>query len=350
MAITVSFAVIHKITKETSSNGSLDVSQISLNNNDNKAINFVQQLDDRLRANYHFATFSHAKKTHVGSFEAELDSLVTHGFLQLDLLGFTKNQSKILLELLNQKPTSRGGYIIFSIYEINGVINKQYFGVFIVRDKNDITIEKSLSTRSYMLTALIHVDLDALAMACRIDLTAKKEGKERYIRFFRYRRQDVSDYFMNWIAAEPLETSKEDTKVLIDLLYTIPTPISKTDGISMSRDIFLQSAQSIIEAANKNVNLPLLSAQLFNQEGGKDVIQTFAEAQGKELASEFTANPSMLNRLKRLSITTSNIRLSFPPGMLREDIIIDRENPDRVIIKSKELADKIRVEKNSYAN
>jgi nucleoid-associated protein YejK len=347
MSIKVDYAIIHKIEKEGPPVGHLDLSHTDLIVTDEKVKSFIEQLDSRLKSNYHFATFSKAKRKHIGSFEDELNEMITKGFPKKEYIDFTHMQSDILLRLLNEKPTSRGGYLIYSLYTILGSLKRDLFGVFLVRDKQDLTIQKNPHINSYELTDLVHVDLDALAMACRIDLSAKKKNSDRFIRFFRYRRQDVSEYFMKWIAADPLETSKEDTERLIEILYKLE-PLNR-DGQEIERDVFLKNAYSYIEASERNVNLTKLSEHLFG-EGKESTIRDFAEEQSLELATEFTANPRQLKRLKIISITAKNITLKFPPGMLKDEISTDVSEPDRVIIKSKELADKIRQEKTDYAD
>ncbi len=128
-----------------------------------------------------------------------------------DFVTFSTSSTDHFKTKLDEKPTSKGGYLWFNHYSHD---EKHFLSIVLLRKKNSISISDQLN-----LEDIQEIDLEKIHMAARINLTAWTGGKnERYIAFkIGKDAKNVTDYFSKFIGCEEYTQAKEDTRNLIEI-------------------------------------------------------------------------------------------------------------------------------------
>jgi nucleoid-associated protein len=326
----VNFFVVHELKKEQHiASAVLETSDSVIPINET-TIKLVTDLNKRFLSQNSFnAIFANQ----VDSFPA---GFITYNQnrTEASLMTFTKSASEILRQRVHVSAPAKGGYLIFADYINHG----HFFAVFLIRNTTGMVIEKQ--GNQYVIGSNIHIDLENLAMACRIncDIYDDAGNEERYLRFVKNDSENLSAYFRDWITMNNSESMRANTKNLHTVLKSLPKPPNE-DGIELPEDELMRKAVHYIKGNQKEVNLRQLSLYLY---ADADKIHNYASANNIALDSEFLADSSILTKYLHLSVKADKFHLKFPREYYNDKIQIHPDDNSVITIRSQTLADKIR--------
>ncbi len=236
-----------------------------------------------------------------------------------------------LKRMVQNISAAKGGYFIFADYTMR---SEDFYAVFLIRNTEGKLVKKDKTTDSYQIDSINHLDLEKLAMGCRINKGSYLKSEGRYLSFTR-KNQDFSEYFTKWISAKELVDEELYTKALIDICTAIPLPLD-TDGKPMSREMLKRKVFNVIkDSSNSVLRLTMLDEILF---GGEDTFYKFAQEKGITIDPEFKPSKKILKKLVNVSVFEDNIKLEFNFDDFSNKVKTDG---DLVIIQSQKLADSI---------
>lgn len=337
--------VVHQLVKEVNDRRDpiVDLSSKNLEI-DNTAIELVRKLNYAYsNTSYKNAIFSSDHKEHFpqafNQYNKEENDDNFHGFTCESLKKLKQNLIKV--------PAAKGGYFVFADYEDG---RHHYFGIFLIRNTRGLFLDKGAKEAVYKINSVTHLDLDKLAMACRINKIkySLKDGS-KYLSFIKNNQSDISTYFIKWIAAQAIESNKEYTDSLYKLCTHLPLPVNDK-GEKYTLDFFRQKIKDYVVAQpNREINLHNMSAHFYN--GDKELIINTANEQNLIIDSEFRADSKMLQKFTRIDISQDGITMRFSRGQFeRKKIRFSPDNENQVIIESKAFAEALRNEIREYNN
>ena len=252
-----------------------------------------------------------------------------------NFIDFSKRAINSLKIDLERVPFATGGYFVFIDYSLQSNIN--YTACFLVRNTDGLIFIRNEETGEFRISEQFHIDFEKLAVGCRISLNAYNGNENlKYLNFITGKNEPVSDYFKDWINAYQFEDEKADSNNLIELMNVLPLPF-KDDGTEMTRDEFKRSVFENIKATpnKKTVDLNTINRMFY---GENNVIEEYIENNQIPISTLFNARDNIIRRLVKFDVFADNIKISFPYELFDENL---------VIIRSKNLADKIRLEENN---
>lgn len=251
--------------------------------------------------------------------------------IDLGFVDFSKNATDGLMTILNLTAPAKGGFLVYAEYEDYGL----FAAVFLIRNKKGSKLIKSDNV--YTIAEQIHVDVDNLAMACRINTKRLDDGEDNYLSFINKKSED-SKFFLGWICANEIIRDKDDTKALIQLLRKVTPP--KINDIDMTHVELCDSIYSHIRNSPKReVSLEDIGLTFWDD---KTYLLQESNKHGIIISSTFKPDKTELRKLINLKATADLISISFPQEHLKGII---RVEGDTIIITSQNLADKINSEK-----
>ncbi|MEP4597576.1 MAG: nucleoid-associated protein [Cyclobacteriaceae bacterium] len=250
-------------------------------------------------------------------------------------LDFSRASLLELRNQLRQVTGAKGGYFVFVDY----FTTKRYLGVFLIRDTDGILFSYDETSSEYSINTVTYLNIEKLAMACRIDIEKYLEPEaDRYLSFFKQGQEDISQYFTDWIAADRPESSREFTTALTTILDNIELPINSQTGSQYDVDEFNDAVYTYINGLpGKYINIRNLSEQFF---GDPNRIGDYAQENDLILDTEFRAHVGVLRNFKRYSLKGGNFKLNFSKGDVALGLISILEE-DKIVIQQKDLHDKI---------
>lgn len=197
--ISVNYIVIHELVKEPTKLKANVYASNELLNIDDQAISLLETLDSRYSSSKQIirhGKFSDDKSKHFPKeFRKYIDNASEASFLEM-----TKLTLQNLRDLVEVISAAKGGYFVFSQYKI---YSQSFFAVFLIRNTQGKLIERSNLTNCYEISSTEHLDLEKVAMGCRLNIDNYLQAEGRYLSFTK-KNQDFSEYFTKWIAAEEL--------------------------------------------------------------------------------------------------------------------------------------------------
>jgi nucleoid-associated protein YejK len=196
--------------------------------------------------------------------------------------------------------------------------------------------KKNRQDGSFHINALEHLDLNKLALACRIDLDDYQKAEGRYISFMS-KQGDVSAYFTQWVGARSVGSDRVLTEDFNRLIERVPLPI-REDGTEMTRAEFKQQVYRHVQNhPNKAIDLQLIGQTFYDD---SQFLVTQADAGDFAISTHFKANRPALSRL--IWGTVDYSRLSDLLGKLETKGQLTyriHENRERVTFESPELVE-----------
>lgn len=321
--------IIHEVIKnEIKTNSAIvDLSQNLLPISQNE-VNFVDHLNKR----YINSTQSH------GIFSFGENDLFSDEFTKLRkelktpaFIDFSTKSTQKLKEILDLTAPAKGGFLVFAEYEDYG----SYIAVFLIRNRKGNQLVKSNNV--YTIAEQIHVDIDNLAMACRINIKRIENEEDNYLSFINRKNED-SKFFLKWICATEVIRDKDDTKALISLLRKVTPP--KVNGIDMTHSELCNTIYTHIRNNPRaEVSLEDIGQTLWEN---SSYLLEESNKHGIIISSIFKPDRTELRKLVNLQVTADSISISFPQEHLKG---IVRVVGNQIIITSQNLATKINLEK-----
>lgn len=326
--------IVHELKKQVkATKASLDLSEKELVI-DETAVRLVTELNNRyINLNSTHAVFADGEEEAVFPTEfKEYSSKLTSAAFK----SFSVKTIKNLKERVEGLAPAKGGYLVYVDYTENG----DFLGVFLIRNTSGMLFRKAGSSKTFKINPSEHIDFEKMAMGCRINKSLFANGGARYLSFVKRRNEELSDYFVNWIAANDSVDDLQDTKNLYELLREIDVP-NDDAGQPMDRSAFLEKVFDFIVGSERKVNLKTLSAQFY---GDDNKLTQVSDQKGIQINSEFRANTRILKKFKLVKVKSDDIELSFPNRLYNTKVRVDQSNGNMVVIESESLANKILAE------
>jgi nucleoid-associated protein len=329
--------IVHEIKKNVNETGATceySNKQLPI---DEESINLVTILDERyLATGVTYGIFKNDENEFFPSNFNQMNSNQTDE----NFISFSKNAIEVLTNQIKNIPFAKGGYFVFTDYTKNEV---SYFSIFLIRNTKGILFRKSQDSDSFRINPTTHIDLDKLAMACRISRTRYHILDGKYLSFIKHKLPDISEYFINWIAATEIESSRVYTEELFKLSGVITRP-NLEDGSTMSLDEFRERIYNYIQSRPDGIiNLHRMGEHFYNNE---QYLINFAEDKGYTIDSEFKVDKRKTKKFIRINVNADGIQLKFTRGEYNRQVRIEPNNPNIVIIESERFANKLREELN----
>lgn len=209
MELTTVAAIAHKILKAQHEEGSLQLRDAVLPPSGSL---------DRLIEEIHTAYKKRSGKSH-GDFEADEQNYPTAANLRkhfqdksADFVVTSHALMQTLLAKANEASSNlaTGGSVLMA-HVTNG--ESDWFIVTILTDKVSAAIDDKLN-----LVDSVHLDLNGMRFAGRVDVTRWLGNEDRYVSFLQGASRDVSDYFQRFLGCTHPKAVRKETKRLVDVI------------------------------------------------------------------------------------------------------------------------------------
>lgn len=342
--------VIHEIKKERQGVANL-ISSNALPPITTQATNLLKALNEKYREKEIYGKFGNINS---GTFPDFYNVYRTGPISASAFLTFTITAMNALTSQLANVNLATGGFFLFADYTF---LNEDYLAIFLVRNTNGFLFQETnqqtnqqnasqQASHYYDIKDQIHIGLDKLAMACRINSSkfanrAAHDGN--YLSFIR-KASEASDYFINWISAIELKRSSAFTAALCDIIRNIELPAELEGYDTVDRDSFQKAVFDYCSnLPNNKIDLVDLSKKLYGEEQGTKILNK-AEQMNLEISTEFTPDKQKLKRLYKINVVEGDINLKFDYKSYADGIVKINSNTTKVTIESPRLAAKIREE------
>lgn len=245
---------------------------------------------------------------------------------------YTTESIKRIVKLLQASPLATGGYFVFVNYDYRNI---DYSGVFIVRDSEEVIFNRN-DKNTFVVNKTTIINTDKLAMAVRIDLDRLAKKQDRYLQFT-HKFSNTSNYFSDWIEANLLDKSADDTKALISLIDGLTEfPIDPETGNDFESEIFRAKLFDHINSSGRVVRLSELGKVFWDD---SNFLTDYIDKNNINISHQFQAVSTILGRLKKYEIKSGKIRLSFSRADI-ESGRINVGNNNQIIITNEALRTK----------
>jgi len=328
--------VVHSLIKnENQQMASVDLSQDLLDIND-MSVDLVQRLD----ASYRKTEITNAvfDDNHGNVFPKEFKDYLKHNNGDAAFLNFSQETIKNLREKVENISPAKGGFLVFTEYRND---ERNYVSVFLIRDTIGMLFKKDKGKSSFIINPAEHLDLDKLAMACKIDLLKYESDSGKYLSFIKRKMENISEYFINWIAVKERESNKIFTDSLYELVNLVDLPLDENNK-EIPREVFRARIFDYVKSApTRIININDLSKFFYSHES---YLVDFAEKHNITLDTEFQPDGRVMKKFIRIDLESDGIHIRFSRGELQKKIRFDDQNKNIVIIESEKFAADLRKE------
>lgn len=333
--------IIHELIKESGSNETELICSDELVNVDDNSIGLVDSLNKTYNSDrILYAIFDKSEGKY---FPEKFDEYKESDQDDENFILFTKSVIGNLETLIRPVILANGGYFVFAEYSNN---HNDFLGVFLIRDTEGKTLSKT--ENSFSIGSIEYVDTANLAMACRVNLSKYESNEENYLSLTQLRQQEISEYFKNWISIKQIESSKEYTNQLYEIISNIERPIDPESEseyeIETFRNLIYNYASS---RPNRIINLRDLSQYFYND---PNAIPNFVIENDIPIDTEFRYNSRQLKRFIKLEVNRDGINFKISRGAFDDKVRFSEENQNLVIIESALFAEALRNEINNSNN
>lgn len=250
-------------------------------------------------------------------------------------LSFSLESVQNLRDIIKNVSPAKGGFIIFADYEENG----HFLGVFFLRNKVGNRLIKKDGDKSYSIDHTVHLDLENLHMASRINRNRYLNDESSYITFINRRNVDAK-FFTGWIDATELINDKEDTKNLLLILKAIDPPLDE-NGNEIPTPDFIKKVYKIMKDLPRGNFVDIKQiGQTFYEDENK--LTDYALDNNILLNHIFKPDSQELGKFVDIKVKYNKIDISFPQEYVETGVILVANN--QIIINSPELANMIQIE------
>ena len=257
-----------------------------------------------------------------GQFEADEENFPTQKYIKHHVIDKSKSFVELTETLMRKLAReaageyfATGGYVFFAKVTVNA---HEYLLITMITEVIGAAISSELE-----VTESIHLELQHLKVAGRIDLTTWLNGGERYISFLKG-KTDVAEYFKTFIGCNDILKPVEETKQLVGALEDFATDLNMTPG---DRGHFLESAYSFLKGIKKNqpISLDALANHVWPDEPEK--LKTKLADEKYRISDGFIPDGRSYRGLITFAADTKLWKLSFSrDAILDGSVMYDRSN------------------------
>jgi nucleoid-associated protein len=331
----VQHVVVHYLIKnEKELKAEIDLSR-NLLKLDEMSLHLVEQLDASYKRKViTYAVFDEADgKVFPREFQNYVDCAEPDAFLQ-----FSRAAAVDLVKRIEKISLAKGGFLVYARYRVN---DRNYVAIYLIRDTTGMLFKKDETLAAYTINPIQHLDLDKLAMACRVDVGTYIARNGRYLSFIKKNLSDISEYFINWVSATGRENNKIITKTFYELINLAELP-KDANGVEITREEFRTRIHDyVMSVPAPVVNLRDLSKRFYADE---EYLAKVAVKNNITPDTEFQADNIMMKKFIRIDLEADGLHLRFRRDAYPLKIHFDANNKNVVIIDSAKFAGELRRE------
>ncbi|MFT6464608.1 nucleoid-associated protein YejK [Halopseudomonas sp.] len=266
-----------------------------------------------------------------GYFHEESGAYPFSGWLQqlidqeLDFVNFTAKASEQLKTLMEASNLALGGHVLFIRYR-QGMT--AFLVIALLHHTEGVTVTDNLD-----VAAARHLDLSALNMAARINLTEWKQNasSKQYISFIRGGSgKRVSDYFRDFIGCVEGANPEEETTTLLQAFQDYVGEADMEPVVVKDKTKAMSSYVSGQARQGEQVALEELSGLM--DEAQPRAFYDYIRNKDYGLSPEIPPDKRTLNNFMRFYGKADGLSISFEAHLLGERVEYD-ESDDSLVIK-----------------
>ena len=253
-------------------------------------------------------------------------------FREPAFLAFSRETMNALQLALQGVIGAKGGYLVYADYYFFG---SRTIGVFLVRDTEGLVFRKDSSQASYEVDTVTYLNIEKLAMACRIHVDRFKMGNERCLEVIKHAKsqKEVSDYFLNWIGLERPESSSSMTGAFLEVVDHLPLPVDQETGETMAENHFRREVFAYaMTNPQKTINIEEFDTHFYGEE---QKTREYLRENEIEMAGEFRFDRGLMKQLYHFRLAAEGMNLTFNRDHLETGAITLEE--DAIVIRSPEM-------------
>ncbi|CAA9203504.1 nucleoid-associated protein [Flavobacterium collinsii] len=285
---------------------------------------------------------SSLKNTHFKDNESNLFTNSLNDYLATDendeFYKFSESLSD-LKDKIEKVPFATGGYYLFVDYTVD---EKRYITVVLLRQKAGINISKISGT--YKLITADNINIDKIAMACRVNLQilSETEDDRNYLALITTQQDGVvSKYFREWVLAAGYIKNDKNTSNLVSIIKSIDLP---TDELGKPRYHNQNDFQKAVyeyakSKADKTVNLIEMGKHFYGEQN-EMIFLEYAAKHSIILDTEFVRHPAKWKTLVTIRAKVEGVEINVDYSKINKDYVVLEDN--RIIINSQPLVNQIK--------
>lgn len=265
-----------------------------------------------------------------GRFEDDEDNFPMPRFIRqhaveesIDFLTLSHLMMQHLQVRSEQEELASGGHVLIARVENN---RSDYLFVAIVTEMIGTAITNNLD-----VVDSVHLDINNLRVAGRIDLNAWRSGAERYISFLKG-RANVAQYFKLFLGCNDLVIALRETQKLVQGLEQFAEAQQLQPEV---RDQLFQRAHGYLDEFGDNgapVSLDTLSQHVWPEAANR--LREALDDENLALSSGFIPDRRAIKPLVRFKTSGPEWKLEFDRSSLRSGAVIYDRQHDRLILSN----------------
>jgi nucleoid-associated protein YejK len=259
-----------------------------------------------------------------------------------EFYSFSTTSLEDLKTRVEKELFATGGYYLFADYMFD---DKRYISTILLRKKDGVNLKKIDNVLRPVAGDNLNIEKIAMGFRLNHGLFISNEQEKRYIALVTTQKDVLSGYFKDWVQAGGIIAFEKNTSSLVTIIKSIDIPLDD-DGkpkFASRQDMSKAFYTAIEKAGGKVINLHSLSEQFYGNDK-RDHIQKYASANQITIDSEFKKALPVLKKLVTVHATVKGIELFIDYDKLNANDVDVKEK--LIVIRSKELADQIRQQKN----
>jgi nucleoid-associated protein len=298
MPTTITDVVVHKLNKEPhqrTATHELRTSTLAVNS-------VVQRLIDHL-----YKQYSEKPGKGFGRFEANENEYPVQRYVRAHCQQATTTFLALSVELMDHLQTraaaetlATGGYVL--VAKTNSG-EADHLLVAIVTEVIGTAITEGLD-----VIESVHLDMNQLRVAGRVDLSAWFAGGDKYISFLKG-RADVAGYFKLFLGCNDVHLAAEESR---KLLHGMEGFASAQSLAPLQKETLFTAAHTyLVDLAKRNepVSLESFTNSVWSQD--PHLLQTFLASDSLSLSDGFVPDRRVLRRLVKFEAKSQYWKLSF---------------------------------------
>jgi nucleoid-associated protein len=317
---TIEHLIIHQLHKEPNGPARVALGTAPL------AINSAsQRLVDHLCELYGTRNGKGFGKFDLDDTSFAMPKLIT-SFAQEQSIDFLTLSQQMMAELQTRaeaEPLASGGYVL--IAQVSNAA-MQFIFIAIISEVIGTAITDEMG-----VVDSIHLDMDHLRVAGRIDLGSWKAGGERYVSFLRG-RGDVAGYFKAFLGCNDVKTPLKETQKLVKGLEAFANEQAIAGN---ERDELFQRAHSYLDALGDGqgeVDLATVAEQVFPSSPAQ--LQTALQSDELGINDGFVPDRRAIKPLMRFKANGPQWKLEFDRASLRSGAVIYDKYSDTLVLSN----------------
>lgn len=251
-------------------------------------------------------------------------------------LDFSKNTMNALQLTLQGVIGAKGGYLTYAEYTY---FDTHYLGIFLIRNTEGIVFQKPEDATRFLLETITYLNIDKLALACRIQIDAFRKGDNRCVELIKHAKSQkaISDYFINWIGLDQAESSKNLTNTFLEVVNHLPLPVDEESGQPITEGEFREKVMNFaLESPRQTIEVEQFDKTFY---GNQQPAKTYLEENEVALDQNFRFDENTLRKFYNGRIYADGVALSFNRSHLQSRQI--EIEGDSIVIRSQALVEKL---------